>query len=70
MVGPRVNGPPLGRAPAIQIPAFRAAGADPGAWIKPTGTLAFRTSAQTTDVTLVPLNRIFAKRYSVYWQVT
>jgi hypothetical protein len=30
----------------------------------------FRTLGQRKDVTLVPLNRLFDRRYSVYWQVT
>ena len=70
-------GSPLGSsnatppAPDIEIPAFRAAGEDPGSWIKPADKpLAFRTVGQKTDVTLVPLNSMFDKRYSVYWQVS
>jgi len=31
--------------------------------------LSFRTIGQRKDVTLVPLNAIFDKRYSVYWEV-
>ena len=54
----------------IEIPTFQAAGADPASWIKPAGApLTFRTTGQQKDVTLVPLNSIFGKRYSVYWQV-
>jgi DUF1680 family protein len=69
-------GSPLGPAnttqpmPEIEIPAFRAAGADPSSWIKPTGQpLVFQTTGQRKDVTLVPLNSLFDRRYSVYWQV-
>jgi hypothetical protein len=29
----------------------------------------FRTTSQKRDVTLVPLNSLFDRRYSVYWQV-
>jgi DUF1680 family protein len=32
-------------------------------------TWSFRTVGQKKDVTLVPLNRLFDRRYSVYWQV-
>ena len=56
--------------PPIDIPAFRADSGDPSAWIKPgDAPLAFRTTGQRKDVMLVPLNSIFGKRYSVYWQV-
>jgi len=58
-------------APAIEIPAFQAASADPASWIKPgDAPLEFRTTGQTKDVTLTPINTIFDKRYSVYWKVT
>jgi hypothetical protein len=57
-------------APEIKIPTFRAANADPNSWIKPGDqALTFTTVGQAKDVTLVPLNSIFDKRYSVYWQV-
>jgi DUF1680 family protein len=57
------------RAP-LEIPTFKAASADPASWIKPAGApLTFRTNGQSRDVTLVPLNSLFGKRYSVYWQV-
>jgi len=62
---PRMRGMPL------EIPSFQAAGADPASWIKPAGApLTFRTTGQPKDVTLTPLNSIFGKRYSVYWQVS
>jgi hypothetical protein len=67
-LGPPSAAPPVAE---IEIPAFRAAGADPSSWIKPTGQpLTFRTTGQKKDVTLVPLNSLFDKRYSVYWQVS
>jgi len=57
--------------PPIEVPTFKAAGADPSSWIKPAGTpLTFRTTGQVKDVTLIPLNSLFGKRYSVYWQVS
>lgn len=57
--------------PDLPIPTFRAAGSDPSSWIKPAGKpLTFRTTGQATDVTLVPLNSLFDRRYSVYWQVS
>ena len=57
--------------PDLEIPTFRGAGADPSSWIKPgDGPLVFRTSGQSKDVTLVPINSIFGKRYSIYWNVS
>jgi len=57
--------------PELAIPSFQAAGADPGSWIKPGDKpLTFRTTGQAKDVTLVPLNTLFDRRYSVYWQVS
>jgi uncharacterized protein len=57
--------------PELAIPTFRASGADPSSWIKPTDKpLTFRTTGQVKDVTLVPLNSLFDRRYSVYWQVS
>jgi DUF1680 family protein len=71
MAGPRVSGPPLRRAPAIPIPAFQAGPADPHALIKPGDKpLTFHTAGQSTNVTLAPLNSLFGRRYSVYWQVS
>ena len=70
------NGSPLAAVnrtppvPDLEIPTFRAAGTDPGSWIKPTDKpQVFRTTGQKKDVTLVPLNSLFDRRYSVYWQV-
>jgi len=63
----RPDAPPP--VPMIEIPSFRASG-DLSSWIKPAdGPLQFRTAGQKKDVALVPLNSIFGKRYSVYWQV-
>jgi DUF1680 family protein len=74
---PEQHGSPLGPVnrtppvPDLEIPAFRAAGADPSSWIKPADKpLQFRTTGQKKDVTLVPLNSLFDRRYSVYWQVS
>jgi len=59
----------LNVAGKIAVPAFKGGGAVE-TWVKPAEKpLTFRTSGQSTDVTLMPLNRIFDKRYSVYWQV-
>ena len=68
IVGP--EGPQMKQHP-MEVPSFRAAGEDPASWIKPgEKPLTFRTTNQAQDVTLEPFNRIFDKRYSVYWQVT
>ena len=64
-------GPPRPMAPQIEIPTFKAASADPSAWIKPGDQpLTFHTTGQPKDVTLVPINRLFDRRYAVYWQVS
>ena len=69
IVGP--NAPRMRGMPTLDIPTFRAAGADPSAWIKPADKpLVFRTDGQQKDVTLSPINSIFDKRYSIYWQVS
>ncbi len=57
--------------PEIEIPTFHASASGPDTWIKPGDQpMTFRTVGQKKDVTLVPLNRLFDRRYSVYWQVT
>jgi hypothetical protein len=56
--------------PEIQIPSFRAAGADPATWIKAgEKPVTFRVSGQRRDITMVPLYTLFDRRYSVYWRV-
>jgi DUF1680 family protein len=67
-LGPANTTPPV---PSIEIPTFRASDTDPSSWIKPAdGPLTFRTTGQKNNVTLVPLNSLFDRRYSVYWQVS
>ncbi len=68
IVGPA--GPEVRKKP-MEVPTLRAANADPASWIKPSGQpLTFHTANQQKDITLVPLNSIFDKRYSVYFQVS
>ena len=56
--------------PAIEIRAFRATG-EIESWIKPANDpLTFRRTGQKQNVTLLPLNRLFDRRYSVYWRVS
>ncbi|MBV9443162.1 MAG: hypothetical protein JO217_10735, partial [Acidobacteriaceae bacterium] len=63
------NAPQLRRLP-INVPTFRARSDEPAWWIKPGDRpLAFRTTDQQTNVTLVPLNSVSGTRHSVYWQV-
>jgi DUF1680 family protein len=58
------------QVPEIEIPAFRAVSDNPGAWIRADDQPhEFRTTAQTRDVRLVPLNKLFDRRYAVYWNV-
>jgi len=65
-----ITGPSAPKVTDVDIPKLKAAGADPSLWIKPIGqTLTFRTVGQSKDVTLAPLNSLFAKRYVVYWSV-
>ena len=67
-LGPTNRVPPV---PDIEIPTFQAAGKDLDFWIKPAGKpLEFRTMGQKRDVSLVPLNSLFDRRYSVYWRVS
>jgi uncharacterized protein len=67
-LGPMNRTPPV---PDLEIPSFRASGSDLNSWIeagdKP---LTFRTAGQRKDVTLVPLNSLYDRRYSVYWEVS
>jgi hypothetical protein len=64
-------GPDVQEAPPVEVPALKAAGADPSAWIKPVPdeTLTFRTTGQPSDVTLKPLNQSW-QRFAVYWTVS
>ena len=64
------NAPRPQRSP-IEIPAFESRGGDPASWIKPAeGPLLFRTTGQSRDVTLMPINSLFGRRYSIYWTVS
>ena len=56
--------------PQIEIPSFKAANSDPASWIKSTGPMTFRTIGQTKDITMMPINTLFDRRYSVYWEVS
>jgi hypothetical protein len=67
-LGPINRTPPV---PDLEIPTFRSAGPDPSSWIRAADhPRTFRTVGQKMDVTLVPLNELFDRRYSVYWQVS
>jgi len=65
------QGPEIQEAPAIEIPALKAAGTELADWIKPVAgqPLTFRTTAQATDVTLKPLNQSW-ERFAVYWKMS
>ena len=72
---PRPDAPPQAQnrpmAPQLEVPKFQAPSADPSSWIKPADKpLTFRTTGQKQDVTLVPINKLFDRRYSVYWEVS
>jgi DUF1680 family protein len=67
-LGP-VNSAPS--VPDLEVPGLRANGAELESWIKPAEKpITFRTSGQKKNVTLVPLNSLFDRRYSVYWEVS
>jgi DUF1680 family protein len=53
-------------------PLIRAASDDVASWVAPVAgrPLEFRTTGQTTALTLVPLYALFDERYVVYWNVT
>jgi hypothetical protein len=74
---PEQHGSPLGPVnrtppvPDLDIPSFKASGPDLTSWIKPGDKpLTFWTSGQRKDVKLVPLNSLYDRRYSVYWNVS
>jgi hypothetical protein len=53
------------------LTGIEAASADPNSWIKRGAkALEFHTDGQQKNVTLVPIDSICGKRYSVYWQVS
>jgi DUF1680 family protein len=67
-LGPENKTPPV---PEIAIPSFRDPRNKPSSWIKPAdATLSFVTDGQAKNVTMVPLNRLYDRRYAVYWQVS
>lgn len=65
------QGPAIHQAPAVDVPALVAKGADPSDWIKPVPgePLTFRTTSQARDVTLKPLNQSW-QRFAVYLSVS
>jgi uncharacterized protein len=66
-----IVGPSAPKVFPLEVPSFHAASDDPNSWIKAGGKpLEFRTEGQQKDVSLAPIHSIFAKRYSVYWQVS
>jgi len=69
VIGPL--GPDL-RHHAVNVPTFRATGSDANSWIKPVSDkpLTFQTTGQSEDITLVPFDRVFGQRYSIYWTMT
>jgi hypothetical protein len=52
-------------------PTIQASSDDVNSWVAPVPgkTLEFRTTGQTSAITLVPLYRLFDERYVVYWNV-
>ena len=62
---PEYAAEPIGIAPIV------ARSRDPSSWLRPVAgrALEFSTIGQESDLTLVPLNRIFDERYAVYFNV-
>lgn len=59
------------KAKPVPAPSFKTNSSNLSALIQPAGaTLKFRAKAQTQDVMLEPLYKIFDERYGVYWKVT
>jgi uncharacterized protein len=58
-------------AEPIAVAPIVARSRDLSSWLRPVAerTLEFRTTGQESDLTLVPLNRIFDERYAVYFKV-
>ncbi|MES1259540.1 MAG: DUF4986 domain-containing protein [Gemmatimonadota bacterium] len=58
-------------AEPVTVPAIIAPKDDVVSWLRPVPgqPLRFRTVGQSTDLDLVPLNRVFDERYAVYWKV-
>ncbi len=57
--------------PQIEVPTLRSLREEVSAWIKSDNKpLTFRTTGQKTNVSLVPLNTLFDRRYNVYWEVS
>ena len=65
-LGPPTSAPPV---PQIEVPPLRREGTH-GLLEADGAPLSFRTTGQKKDVRFVPLNRLFDRRYSVYWQIS
>ena len=57
--------------PAVETRDVEVVAGSPGDWTRAAadGGLAFRTTRQPRNLTLVPLNRLFGQRFAVYWRV-
>jgi uncharacterized protein len=62
---PEYGAQPIAVAPIV------ARSRDPSSWLQPVAArvLEFRTAGQDSDLTLIPLNRLFDERYAVYFKV-
>jgi DUF1680 family protein len=69
IVGPQ--GPDVEHHPT-KVPAIHAPAGDFTRSVKRANVnrLAFETTSQERNVTLVPLNTVFDQRYSIYWRVS
>jgi len=65
------QGPEVGDAPPLEVPALKASGLDLSSWARPVPgeVLAFRLTGQDGEIDLKPLNQSW-KRFAVYWTVS
>lgn len=58
-------------AEPVGVAAIVARSPDPSSWLRPVAAraLEFITTGQESELTLVPLNRIFDERYAVYFKM-
>ena len=67
-LAPENRTPPV---PPLEIPTFDERSHPLDSWVVPADAPhVFRTTGQKIDVTLLPLNRLFDRRYAVYWRVS
>jgi hypothetical protein len=61
---------PLGD-PSVDLRDVEVVAGSPGDWARAAadGGLAFQTTGQPRNLSLIPLSRLFGQRFAVYWRV-